>query len=485
MGTATVLSDTQLEAFERILAKRTGFQFEHKNRFSLEQAIGSYLASQAPMEADELLARLLDETDRITLEALVSSITIGETYFYRNRAHFDVIEKHILPELIERKKLGKFLRLWSAGCSTGEETYSIAIALSRTIPNLDQWRVTLLGTDINAETLKKAREGIYTEWSFRGTKKSFRASHFENTDTGWRVQPHLREMVTFAVGNLAADDYPSHETNTTAMDLIFCRNVMIYFDKKTALAITGRFYDALVDGGWLFVGHAESSDFVDSRFIRRTFPDAVAFEKQVMGSRKPVEETTRRPSRPPSARLSALASRLASQEDTVDRKKTSKSPEKKRDALPPSDARPAHGLLADARSALEQGDFENALKDARAASVRDPLLAQGYYLQALAEDALRNAEDALLLLRKCLFLDRSCAPAHWTLGSILLRLGRCDEAQRSLVNAIQSLANKPDDEEIMVGRTVSVAALRRMARSTLDRCLADAPGPRTQEHDVE
>lgn len=484
IGTVDVLSDNQLDAFERILAKRTGFDFDPKNRFSLEEAVGGYLAARAPMTPDELLARLLDETDATTLEDLMSGITIGETYFYRNRAHFDVLEKRILPDLLERKKLGRFLRVWSAGCSTGEEVYSIAITLCRVIPDIDQWRVTILGTDINAETLRKAREGIYTEWSFRGTEDAFRAAHFETVDNGWRVRPHIREMVTFAVGNLATDTYPSHATNTAAMDLIFCRNVMIYFDKKTALDITGRFYDALVDGGWLFVGHAESSEFVDPRFIRRTFPGTAAFEKQLTVTHKTLEKKPRRPSRAPSARLSVLASRLATSEKTVNRKNAAAPPGRRRNALPAADARPTRALLADAQEAFERQDFETALKDARAAGDRDPLLPQGYYLQAAAEEELGNAEEATRLLRKCLFLDRACAPAHWTLGSILLRLGRCDEARRSLINAIRSLSRKPDDEQIMIGRTVSVATLRRMARSALDRCNHDGT-PRTQEHNVE
>jgi len=485
IGTVNVLADEQLGAFERILAKRTGLDFDPKNRFSLQEAVRGFLAAGTITTAEELLAKLLDETDQTTLEGLVSRITIGETYFYRNRAHFDVLEKRILPALIERKTLGKFLRVWSAGCSTGEEVYSIAIALSRVIPDIDHWRITILGTDINAETLKRAREGVYTDWSFRGTEQAFRAAYFEQTDNGWRVRSRIRDMVTFAVGNLATDAYPSHATNTTAMDLIFCRNVMLYFNKKTALDITGRFYDALVDGGWLFVGHAESSEFVDPRFARRTFPDTVAFEKQLTATSRTFETKDRRPSRAPSARLSVLASRLAGPEGKADGERATAPPAKKSSAPPPADARPTHALLADARRAFEQGDFETTLDDARSAADKDPLLPQAYYLQALAQDALGCTAEATRLLRKCLFLDRSSTSAHWTLGDILLRLGRCDEAGLSLVNAIRSLEGKPDDQEIMIDRAVSVAALRRTARSALDRCGDDAPASRTREHDVE
>lgn len=187
------------------------------------------------------------------IETLASHLTVGETYFFRETASLEALEKYILPELIESRRSTRSLRVWSAGCATGEEPYTIAIMLSRLIPDISKWQVTLLATDINARSLERASQGIYREWSFRGDFQWLKDQYFTRTlDGRYRISEKIRKMVTFNYLNLATDTYPSLYNNTNAMDIIFCRNVLMYLEPSLAKRVVGRFYRALIDEGWSF-----------------------------------------------------------------------------------------------------------------------------------------------------------------------------------------------------------------------------------------
>ena len=194
-------------------------------------------------------------------EALAASLTIGETYFFREPQVFGAIENAILPEIVSRRKEEeRFLRIWVAGCSTGEEAYSLAIILSRVIPDIDTWSITLLATDINPLALKKAESGIYGEWSFRSSTPAFRDRYFRKRDDGrYEIRHEIRELVTFSFLNLVEDAYPSLLTNTNAMDIILCRNVLMYFSRDTARATLEKIQHSLVPGGRFIASVTESS----------------------------------------------------------------------------------------------------------------------------------------------------------------------------------------------------------------------------------
>ena len=160
--------------------------------------------------AESLLSRDLGNTD---LKVLAGSLTIGETHFFRDDRAFEFLETVFLPRLIETKRDGdRCLRIWSAGCATGEEPYSMAILLHRLIPDLKDWHITILGTDINPKVLARAAIGIYTDWSFRDTPAWVKPRYFvTHPDGRHAIQPWLKRMVDFAYLNLADDDYPKKE----------------------------------------------------------------------------------------------------------------------------------------------------------------------------------------------------------------------------------------------------------------------------------
>ena len=207
-----------------------GMNFPRERFCDLERGIRSAADEFGFKDAESCIQWLI--TSPLTkkqIEILASNFTVGETYFFREKRIFEVLEEHILPDLIRlRSNKEKYIRIWSAGCSTGEEPYSIAILLNKMIPDLVDWNITILATDINPRFLQKATEGVYSEWSFRETQGCIR-KYFKKTKSGFEISPDIKKMVTFFYHNLAEDTYPSLLNNTNAMDIIFCRNVMMYF----------------------------------------------------------------------------------------------------------------------------------------------------------------------------------------------------------------------------------------------------------------
>jgi chemotaxis protein methyltransferase CheR len=212
---------------------------------------------------------------------LASHLTVGETYFFREPGVFAMLEEEILPTLMRaRRQHTRRLRLWSAGCATGEEPYSIAISLSKVIPARHGWQVTLLATDINPRFQQTASEGVYREWSFRDTPPWIKARYFSRHPGGrLAICPAIQKTVTFASLNLIDNVYPSLLTNTTAMDVIFCRNVLMYLAPEQAKSVVHRLYHTLADGGWLIVSPSETSQALFASFQTVNLPRAILYRK--------------------------------------------------------------------------------------------------------------------------------------------------------------------------------------------------------------
>lgn len=206
------------------------------------------------------------------IEILASYLTVGETYFFREKKSFEILEEQILPELIHSRQAERRLRIWSAGCCTGEEPYSLAILLSKMIFDLKDWNITILATDINPRFLQKATEGVYSEWSFRGTPPWIKEKYFKRTQKGhFEILPPIKEMVMFSHLNLAEDTYPSFLNNTNGLDIIFCRNVLMYFTPECVKKVIKNLYCSLMEGGWLIVSPSEAFNVHFSQFDQSIF----------------------------------------------------------------------------------------------------------------------------------------------------------------------------------------------------------------------
>jgi len=215
------------------------------------------------------------------IEILAKKLTIGETYFLREQKTINALEKKVLPDLIEKQsKKDKSLKLWSAGCCTGEEPYTIAILLTRLIPDFENWSIRIYGTDINPDFLQKASVGVYRSWSFRGTPYWFKNKYFNKVgDNLYEIIPSIKRMVQFSYLNLVNGGYPTSNDQYHNMDLIFCRNVLMYFNSRTAKTIGKKFYDSLHEDGWLIVGASETSHILFPDYISVTFPGAILYRK--------------------------------------------------------------------------------------------------------------------------------------------------------------------------------------------------------------
>jgi len=188
---------------------------------------------------------------------LLNLLTTTETYFFRNRQQLQSFEEEVVPAVLKKKQAAgvAHLHLWSAGCSSGEEPYTLAMMLLETIPEIQRWKIAIVGTDINTQVLARAKEGVYTARSLRETPHKYKTKYFTREHEKYRICDQVKQMVSFRTGNLLDE----HETSLIQnLDCIFCRNVLIYFDLESSKAVVNRFYERLARNGYLFLGHSES-----------------------------------------------------------------------------------------------------------------------------------------------------------------------------------------------------------------------------------
>jgi len=189
---------------------------------------------------------------------LASLMVNSESYFFRDKGQQAALQNHIFPTLIKAKSASKQLKIWSAGCSTGEEAYSLAMMLSFILPNWREWKLTILGTDLNGDSIKKAEKGEYRENSMRDVDIVDKNRFFTKVDKTWHVLPTYQPMVKFQQGNLVEDQFPSLISEFQNMDLIVCRNVFIYFNQEAITRVVQKFAKTLQRGGILMLGHGEA-----------------------------------------------------------------------------------------------------------------------------------------------------------------------------------------------------------------------------------
>lgn len=342
---------------------------------------------------------------------LYTQLTTGETYFFRDRNQLQTISEHLLPRLLATKAkqstVTPSLRVWSAGCSTGEEPYSLAILLKTQLPDLWQWQVHLLATDLSQAALDHARRGCYRNWSFRQTPSDFRAQYFHaQSNHTWELDASIRRQVTFRQHNLLADLIPNPVKNIHSFDLIICRNVFIYFSAATIATILAKFWDALVPGGYLITGHGELHGqnlgafdilhFSESMVLQR--PMAARTSSPPASSPPPVSAPAPLPSLdlplPPSLPL-CLDPQLEADHQT--------------------------GAAVHYRYALvafEQRNWNDAIARCQSALSIEATAVRPLYLWARVALEQQDIKQSKALLKKILVIDPSFIPAYVRMGDI-------------------------------------------------------------------
>ena len=272
-GAGHGLTEHELSEIRMLIEERTGIHFDASRERFFSTRVREHMHARGYARGNDLL-RAIRKTN-VEYESLLEGLLTQETSFFRYPAVYEAFEKRVLPELHVSKfwKNPRTIRVWSAGCSTGEEPYSIAITIADSLSFADAWNVEILATDVGRHALKHAEAGTYSGRSLASVSAKQLASHFTGTEGKYHVKPRLRKMISFAPMNLAAPVYVGR------MDLIFCMNVLIYFTEERRRALVQRFFDALEPGGYLFLGHSESISKMPVKFQAIVLGDCIMYRK--------------------------------------------------------------------------------------------------------------------------------------------------------------------------------------------------------------
>ncbi|HEY3060008.1 MAG TPA: CheR family methyltransferase [Chloroflexota bacterium] len=367
-GSNVSLSSEVRSGYLDLVDRQFGIRESDYGAGRMDEAVGRVLDRTSDGDACSLLQQLQAGDRPDLLDALVEHLTVGETYFLRDPAQMAALRQLVLPEILDRRRLERRVRMWSAGCSTGEEPYTLAILLNEQTV-LDDWEVHLFGTDVNSESLRIAREASYPAWSFRATPETFRQRYFVPNATGWRLNDSVRRMVRFAWSNLGADSLtpPSGD-----FDLIVCRNVTIYFDDAATQRLYRTLVGALSPNGWLMLGPSDPMPADREELERVEVHRAVLWRRKVPGAAWAVRRPTPAAVRPIArsvARVAPVGPRPADKPAVLADAPCGLSGRAELEA----------GLLA-----LEAGSSASAIEWLRRATFRDPHSPLGQFALARA-----------------------------------------------------------------------------------------------------
>lgn len=275
--TSESMSIEQFERLRKLIYDRTGIHFADRKKYLLESRMGQRLVDLNIDNYDQYLALLTTGPYRDEeFQEMCDRITINETSFFRNTAQLEYFESHVLARLIEARASTKKLRIWSAACSSGEEPYTLAIILKRMLGvRIADWRVEILGTDLSEKVLAQAQAGRYTPYAVRTMSDLERQASFTEDRGAFVLDPQIKQMVHFARHNLR-DRFAAKRFGS--FDVIFCRNVMIYFDDVMRENCFATFHDQIADDGELFIGHSEKIQDTN-RFLPIQVAQSFAYEK--------------------------------------------------------------------------------------------------------------------------------------------------------------------------------------------------------------
>ena len=398
-------------------------------------------------------------------DTVLAELTVGETYFFRDAGQLDVIGTHVLPGLREKRGALSPLRVWSAGCASGEEAYTIAIMLREL-----RWphAARILGTDIARPRLEAARRGRYTRWSLRGVTQARTDRWFQKRGSHFQLDAAIRDSAQFATLNLVADGYPTDATGTTNQDIVLCRNVLIYFDMTSVALIATRLLDALAPDGWLLLGASDPplSGLVPCEVVMT--PAGVCYrradrdpERAMPGRLATAVASDWWNARPPAAEVAM--------------------PPMPRDVPPIAIARASEVVIAAEvtamatpaewiaviRSLADKGQLREAEQQCVLAldAVREST--ELHLLHATLLSAARQHREAAKAARRALYLDRRSVIGYLQLGDALAQLSEHVPASRAFQNVITELIGVEDSVKIPAADGISASRLRQIAQARL------------------
>jgi len=510
------ISNALLEQFSGFVNASMGLHFPENRWLDLLRGIRSAAQEFGFDDIQACIQWLMSSPlKKNQIEVLACHLTVGETYFFRETKIMEALEQHVLLEIIRsHRQTDKRIRIWSAGCCTGEEAYSMAIMLHRLLPDLNDWSINILATDINPIFLKKATQGIYRDWSFRETPSWIKETYFTmRKDGSYEILPDMKKLVKFSYLNLVEDVFPSVFNETNALDLIFCRNVMMYFTPNYVKEVIQRLYNSLLDKGWLVVGSSETSHVFFPQFVTVNFPGAIIYKKdqnQIQGCHRveniipngqisaPVEEKTIQ-NISEIVQFSSITEMVEKQLDKKDEpveETVIEEPQPEEDVpeeiadVPFQDelmSLYAQGKYQEtvfkiiehfseyeddpeiltilSKSYANQGQLDEALKYCEKAIYCDKLNPQYHHLHAAILQERGQIDEAVDVLKRTLYLDPNFVLAHFMLGNLKRQTGQFAESKKYFENALSILENHdkedilPESEGMNAGRLMELIRL--------------------------
>ncbi|MEN6619163.1 MAG: CheR family methyltransferase [Rikenellaceae bacterium] len=438
----------ELSKTAEIIQCTFGLNFSLNHLSDLERGL---IASAKELEIEEDIASIYKwiSTKELTtkeFKILSSHLTVGETYFFREKSSLDLFIKKIIPELIEKRAGStKHIHIWCAGCSSGEEPYSLAILIKENFPELESWNISILATDINPNAIHKALSGQYTEWSFRETNPQIKNKYFTSCNNKWMLSSEIKKMVKFSFLNLAMNEYPSSLTKTENIDIVFCRNVFIYFSPLVIREVAERIYKSLIDGGCLITSLVELNDEYFSMFTKGNFENIYYYKKELSNY--------------------YIAPKLQVQKkipNTIIEKKPKRIVFKKEESAKKTSVNPVKTYFQEAKTSADKGEYNKAIEYIDKIISSNLADENVYYLYGTILYEQNKADEAIGVLKKGIYLNPRHLLTHIMLGNIQRQNGKKEVANMHYRNVLNLLDEWKEEQIVPNSNGMTKGRLRIM-----------------------
>lgn len=436
----------KLEKLSKIIAKKMGLSFSSKKLIDLNRVIDLAAKEAGFLDVETYIDfLLLSELTHKDILDLAEKVTVGETYFFREKKALDILEKEILSKIIKQKHhTKKQFKIWSVGCSTGEEPYTLAMILKKVLRNFDNWDITIFASDINLSSLKKALTGVYSSWSFRAIEIADKKTFFnELAENQFEVVSELKKVVKFEYLNLAHTIYPAPFNIADSFDIIFCRNVMIYLTLECQAKIIQHFYKVLKPNGWLIVSPTETRLLNKSQFTAVHFPETILHQKAV--------------------KISQVIDLDKLEKETFFELDIEKSDQAILDKVIDEKSDQVYFKLAQKQA--DQGFLQQAQEYCEKAITINKLEPNYYYLLATVLIEKGNYPLAIESLKKVLYLEPDFMLAYFHLAKLAYKQGSLTQANKYL-NKLLLLLEKcsPND---LIPNTLDIGRLTEIVKEMI------------------
>jgi len=467
------MENDKINLISSYISRKSGLVFREKNFSALKSVIDKRMVSLGFGDALQYYMHLkFSEDGQNELRNLFNLITVNETDFFRDRHRLRALTERIIPEILEKKISNTVINgtpplvsIWSAGCSSGEEPYSIAASLYEHRAQRFWYNIEILGTDINTDVLSITHESIYDKRRLKNVDEIIKQKYFKEKNGGFQVVDNLRKFITFRYHNLI--DEPVPFSSQKFWDIIICQNVIIYFDKPTIEKLLEHFYQSLVEGGYLILGFSESLYGIPNPFNTIYF-DKIALHQKITGkSREMPQDRRRKPAKKP---VMPAPQRVKDKKYSYDKAAElfrNEDTEAAQDMVMShleehQDDEKAHFLYG--QILFEKGLYREAEFEFKICLALNSSESQVYYFLGLVYFRQNQPDDVIRFLKKALYLDKENALAHLHLADAYALINDIQSARREYENTVKCLKKYPPENTLPLSKGIR-------CKSIIDTCI--------------